>query len=133
MTLIKNGSSGMYKIPQVGTFGCSHYCVTGRDQISRPSSHLLTNSPPISGCTTYEGIFLDLPLYSGKSGEFSQLCINNFTGLLSADLFSQSGENSTDMGIRAPTPVPIMSHTSEFILSKSHHPSGPQFPHLAGN
>ena len=89
----------MYKIPQVATFGCSHYRVTGRDQISRPSSHLLINSPSISRCTNYEGICLDLPLYSGNSGKFSHPCLNNFTGLLSANLFSQSGEKSTDTGM----------------------------------
>lgn len=101
----------MYKIPQVATFGCSHYCVTGRNQISRPSSHLLLNSPPISRSITYEGIFLALPLYSGNSGEFSQPCLTNFTGLLSADLFSQSGEKSTDMGVQSPDSYPhYVSH-----------------------
>lgn len=101
MTLIKNGSSGIYKIPQIATFRCSHYCVTCKDQISRPSSHFLSNPPPISGGTRYEGIFLDLPLYSGNSGEFSQRCLNNFKGLFSEDLFSQSDEKSTDMATQS--------------------------------
>lgn len=55
MTLEKNGSSEIHMIPQVANSGRGYYRVTFRDQISRPISYFLISSPPISGCTRYEG------------------------------------------------------------------------------
>lgn len=89
--------------------------------------------PPISRSITYEGIFLALLSIQETVVNSPNPVLTNFTGLLSADSFSQSRRKAQTWECRVLIPIPITSLTSEFILNKSHHPSRPQFPHLAGD